>query len=325
MRPTVRGLAVGLVAAAASVAAVTAGPRALNAVAGPALVALGAGALQVGLADPPTVERTDPPAGFPGDTRTVEFTVDGGALGRVVDALPDGVAGDDHEVQRGLPATVSYEVELAERGVWTVGPPAVVVSDVLGLFVRRVSADATATLVVYPPVAALEETGPLARLVGEERGERRRTFESVREYAPGDPLRDVHWKSSAKRAGDDLVVKEFTGDRQRGAVRVAASAAPGHTDEMATAAASVAHLGLTAGLSVGLSCPAGTVPVGRGESHRTQLLGLLARTGGGDASEADGRPDVAVHADADGVTVTVDGKRHRLDLPTDASAEEVSG
>ena len=282
MRPTVRGIAVALVAGVAIGMAATSGARALNAVAVPAVVALVAGAGQLLLAETPTVERTDPAPGFPGETRTVEITVEGNSLARVDDGVPGGVTTADHGRRVSLPATVEYEVDLAARGVWTVGPPTVTLTDVLGLFVRRVRPDATATLVVYPPVRPLQQGGAIAALFDRSRVAERQTFDSIREYAPGDPLRDVHWKSSAKLGSADLVVKQFVGERADRDFHLTASADQGYGDAMASAAASVADTALSAGLAVGLTCPAGELAADRGERHRHRLLELLARTGDGD-------------------------------------------
>ena len=143
----------------------------------------------------------------------------------------------------------------------------------------------------------------------------RQAFDGLREYAPGDPLRDVHWKSSAKRGDGELVVKEFVGETTRGTVSIAASAATGHADDMASAAASATLLAMDAGYSVQVACPAGELPAGHGDDHRRHVLELFARTGAGYADErAREAADVAIEADGDGVSVAVEGRRHRLGL-----------
>lgn len=328
MRPTVRGVAVALVAVIAIGMAATSGARALNAVAAPAIVALVAGAGQLVLGETPTVERTDPDPGFPGETRTVEIAVEGSSLARIDDDVPAGVTTADHERRVSLPATVAYDVDLAERGAWRVGPPTVTLTDVLGLFVRRTRPDATATLVVYPPVRPLQQDGAIAALFDRSRVAERQTFDTIREYAPGDPLRNVHWKSSAKRDAADLVVKQFVGERADSDFHLTASAESGYSNAMASAAASVADAALSAGLSVGLTCPAGELAADRGERHRHRLLELLARTGDGDPGDsATERADATVHAGATGVTATFEGREHVLAVPADGAetAEEVRG
>ncbi|MFD1587899.1 DUF58 domain-containing protein [Halorientalis brevis] len=315
LRPTVRGVGVAVVAGGAIGMASAAGPRALNAIAAPALVALLAGAVQIILADVPDVDRSAPAAGFAGERRTVTLDVAGSGVARLTDRLPGGVAAVSPAVKATLPATVSYEVELRSRGEWTLGPPEIVMTDVLGLFVRTATPEATTTALVYPDVYDLRGDDAFAGLFTHGTSNDRQAFDSIREYAPGDPLRDVHWKSSAKREADELVVKQFVAEETTEEFHVVASAAPGHADAMASGAASVALLGLQAGLSVAVTCPAGEVQPGRGDAHRRHVLELLARTEAGDVrKQARERADAAVTADGDGVIVTVGDQEHALDV-----------
>ncbi|MFB6164172.1 MAG: DUF58 domain-containing protein [Haloarculaceae archaeon] len=321
MRPTIRAVGLAALVVLAVGMAFTAGTRALNAVAAPALAALAIGAAQLWTAEEPTVTRRDPAAGFPGETRTVELTVDGGGVARLRDSIPQGLDPATDELRASLPATVGYEVELGERGEWTLGPARLVVTDVLGAFVETVEPDGTATVLVYPRVVDLRGAAAFAGLFQRGAATERQAFAAVREYEPGDPLRDVHWKTSAKRPGDDLVVRQFDGSEDEDdRVVIAAAAAEGRADEMASAAASVALLALEAGASVGITCPAGSVPAGRGADHRRRLLELLARTGPGRLDEGTHEDSaVIVDARADGqVRVSVDGRTHALDLDSGA-------
>lgn len=314
-RPTVRGVAVAVVAVAAIGNAYVAGPRALNAIAAPALVALLASATHLVVVDPPTVERSPPQPGVPGQSRTARLDIDGRGVARVIDTIPAGVTTDTVEQRVTLPATVTTEIDLRTRGEWTVGPATVVETDVLGLVVRRTRTEATTTALVYPSVYDLRDHGELAAVFDRGTASDREAFDSIREYAPGDPLRDVHWKSSAKREPGELVVKQFTADQDTEEHHIAASAADGYADDMASAAASIAVLALSAGLSVSLTCPAGTVQPGRGPTHRRHLLDLLARTDDGHLDDrAESRADLLVHADADGVAVTVEDETYTLDI-----------
>ncbi|SEO36038.1 Uncharacterized conserved protein, DUF58 family, contains vWF domain [Halorientalis persicus] len=315
MRPTWRTVGVVGVAVGSILMAAASGARALNALAAPALIALLVSAVQVFYAGRPEIDRGDPVPGHPGESRTVELTVDGGALARVTDSIPPGVAADGYDRRVTLPATVEYEIELGARGAWDLGPPRVVVTDVLGLFVRAFEPEGTATALVYPPLVDLREDDAVAHLLGYDTATDRQAFDTIREYAPGDPLRDVHWKSSAKRSDGDLVVKQFVSEQRESTLTIAAGAATGHDDAMASAAASLAVLAMEAGLSVGVTCPAGEVATGRGQAHRQHVLDLLARTGPGQpARPAREGADVILTADADGVTATIDGQDHRLSL-----------
>ncbi|MFB6084384.1 MAG: DUF58 domain-containing protein [Halorientalis sp.] len=313
MRPTWRAGGVTCVAVGSILLAAASGARALNALAAPALIALLASSVQVYRAGRPEVEREDPAPGHPGESRTVELTVDGGALARVTDAVPPGVAAEGYDRRVTLPATVAYGIELGARGAWDLGPPRVVVTDALGLFVRSFEPEGTATALVYPPLVDLRGNDAVARLVGTETATDRQVFDTIREYAPGDPLRDVHWKSSAKRSGGDLVVKQFVSERRESTLSIAAAAETGHDDAVASAAASLAVLALDRGLSVAVACPAGEVPASRGRTHRRRILDLLARTGAGQpARSAREGADVVLTADGDGVTAIVDGQEHAL-------------
>ena len=227
----------------------------------------------------------------------------------MIDVVPPGVAATGYDRRVTLPTTIEYEIELGARGVWDLGPPRVLVTDVLGLFVRSFEPDDSATALVYPPVVDLREDDAVARLLGHDTATDRQAFDTIREYAPGDPLRDVHWKSSAKRSGDDLVVKQFVSEQRESTLTIAAGAA------MASAAASLAVLAMDAGLSVGVVCPAGAVPTGRGQAHRRHVLELLARTGPGQmARPAREGADIHLTADEDGVTVTIDGQDRHLSI-----------
>lgn len=96
-----------------------------------------------------------------------------------------------------------------ERGFHQVGPATLSSSDLLGIFPNRRMDDDVARLVVYPHVYSLEELGlPADRPFGDQKG-RERIFEDplriagIREYRPGDPMKRIDWKATA-RHGDLL-------------------------------------------------------------------------------------------------------------------------
>jgi len=326
MRPTLRGFTVAAIVGTCLLMAAQYGARALNAIAAPAALALVASAIQAWRLDPPTVTRERLPPGYPDETRRVEIHVDGGGLATVRDSVPDGVMSEEPEIRATLPATVSYRIGLTDRGEWAFGPVTVTVTDLLGLFQRRIEIDATATQLVYPALYDLRE-GSFAALIERTTTVERQAFESIREYVPGDPLRDVHWKSSAKRGeAGDLVVKEFVGEENEGSLTIAASASEGHGNEMAAAAASLGLLALDAGLSVSVVCPGGEVRADRGEDHRRDVLELLARTGHGQVDrQAWADADVRVRASAEGVSVEIAGEEHTIGPSTDRANAVADG
>jgi uncharacterized protein (DUF58 family) len=104
------------------------------------------------------------------------------------------------------------------RGEFLLGPLTLSSGDPFGLFHARKQIAATSTILVYPmTVRVYEFVAPLGRLSG---GDARRQpvpfvtshAAGVREYAPGDSLNRVHWKSSARH--NKLIVKKFEIDPQ---------------------------------------------------------------------------------------------------------------
>lgn len=282
----------------------TFGPRSLDAVVLPIAVAFVAAAIQLAVLDAPQATRRVPPPGDPDTTGTVSLSVtaDTPATATVRDRLPPSLDGDARGTLLVGGDPFTYPVTYRERGVHELGPAVVGVRDVLGLARRTFVTEGRTSVLVYPrvyhpstPVAerlrALSTPASVA-----ERG----AFDHLREYTRSDSLRDVHWKSSAKR--DDLVVQEFVDEGDGPTVTVVASAESGHADRMAEAAATVGYGLLDAGASVALTTPTGRVTLSPGETGR--LLAHLARAG--DGTVADHDADVTVHA-AGGTTVRIDG------------------
>ena len=101
----------------------------------------------------------------------------------------------------------NFQLTSAERGFMQVGPPAIKSADLFGVFPRQYEIPVIQHLTVYPRVFALDEMGlPAERPFGERKGGSR-LFEDplriagLREYRPGDPLRRIDWKATA-RSGD---------------------------------------------------------------------------------------------------------------------------
>lgn len=308
MRLTRRGWFVLLVVAAAIVSGALFGPRGLNAVAAPGAVALIAAAVQVARVDRPRIDRVIPAAGTQGDRIDVllRFGADPPVGAIVWDAVDEGLASvaDRRGITVSEP-TVPYGLDLEDRGEHTVGPATVEARDVLGLVAARFDYSRTDAILVRPRPRRLR--GPrvldLARLHGgvdDDRAE----FEQLRSYRRGDSVRDIHWKTSAKRPDGELVVKQFVSTERSTEVELAATATPGAADGMAVAVASIAVFLLEAGARVGLTTGSGRIPPAEGPDHRDRLLDHLARVEGaplpGHAIE---RADVVVTASAEGTEV----------------------
>ena len=152
--------------------------------------------------------------------------------------------------------------------------------DLLGLFAnpssrlkseRRVVMPVFASLVAIPPVRELE-----ASLAAPRAGSGTEIF-GVREYRPGDALRRIHWRSSARRG--ELMVREFEppGVVTLGILCDPEPPSPEAADQVARIAASEAWDCLRGGGRVVLWAP-GCEATGAAESRSLwALLEWLAR------------------------------------------------
>jgi uncharacterized protein (DUF58 family) len=313
MRPTRRGYGVVGVGVGGFLLAALFGPRAINAVVVPAVVALVAAAVQLRRLDPPRVERRVPPDGFPGETGRVElrFDTDSPFAGVVTDAVDDGLDAEPSSVETTVGAgPVGYDVTYRRRGERRYGPVGFVARDVLGLLETEFSVAATSTGLAYPAIRRLtpDAVADLGALYDTSIANERDEFDTLREYERGDPLRDVHWKSTAKR--EALIVKEFVAETDPQAVTVAAGAATGEVvgdgddppaDRMAAATASVALSLLSVGAPVRVAVPDGEVEAAPGAER--SLLEFLSRAGAGPVPVPDA--EVVVEATATGTAVTI--------------------
>lgn len=83
--------------------------------------------------------------------------------------------------------------------------------DFLGLFSMPVKKSGRAKVLITPVITPLrsEEAALIAEFLRRQSGDRDGVY-SVRDYRPGDSLRSVHWKLTAKE--DELQVKDFQTD-----------------------------------------------------------------------------------------------------------------
>lgn len=330
MRLTRRGRVVAGICAAAFIMAWLAGSRSLNAVVLPGLVALVAAYVQLRSVEPPQTVRDPPPDGFVGETHRVRlrfFDRPGGAerglrapfVATVSDAVGDGVESRGATTEAAVgDGAVEYEVTYRERGERTLGPVRLRVRDVFGLAERELVCRGTTRVLVYPERKPVPTWFRQELFAAEEVGQSRQRdeFDGLREYGRGDPLRDVHWPTVAKR--NELVVKEFAADAESSAVAVAGGATAGGDDELATAVCSVALALLDDGIPVTVSLPNGRVRATGGAEERRRLLELLATTTVGRVPEPDA--DVAVEADRGEVTLRFGDRSFSFDRLVSAGA-----
>lgn len=91
------------------------------------------------------------------------------------------------------------------RGYFALGPARLRSGDVFGLTIRGADVDQVDHLLVYPRVVPLSVLGlPSLHPIGDDVRSRRHVFEDptrvvgARDYSPGDPLRAIHWKATAR-------------------------------------------------------------------------------------------------------------------------------
>jgi uncharacterized protein (DUF58 family) len=310
---TRRGWALAAVVAGAVVMGGWFGARSLNAVVAPATVALVAGFVQLRRAPRPQLRIETPAHGFAGETAEVSVAFDAETpVGGTVDLdARDGLAVADGPVETTITdEPLAFAIELRERGVGTVGPVELRVEDVFGLWTATHRYSVRRDVTVFPRVRRLTDANELAAFEGTVGLDGRDRFDQLREYERGDPLRDVHWKTSAKRADDDLVVMEYEADDRRERVALLAEADPGRADETAEAAASVASYLLDAGMAVGLTLPGDRIEPGTGAGHLIELYAALARLSAGTVVQSRrGSPDVIVEGFGDDPVTVAAGDR----------------
>jgi len=187
----------------------------------------------------------------------------------------------------------------SRRGLYQLGDTSLRTSDPFGIYAVTLNDPAKATLMVMPPVLLLPE---LEIIPGGYSGEGRplpdapeRTVDasSVREYAPGDSLRLMHWKTTARH--DKPFVRLFDGTPASDwwiLLDLQASSQVGSggdsTDENGIIlAASLADRGLRAYRGVGLVVNGRTLdwlPPRTGSGQRWEILRRLALAAPGETS-----------------------------------------
>jgi hypothetical protein len=129
--------------------------------------------------------------------------------------VPRLAAGESHEE--------SFTIRTERRGVIAVGPATTRRGDPLAMLSRDVAWTPVLEILVRPVMVSMESLGAglLRDLEGvstEALSQSDLAFHALREYLPGDDLRHVHWRSSAKAmaAADDsqLLVRQYLDTRR---------------------------------------------------------------------------------------------------------------
>lgn len=218
MRLTRNGWALIGAAAVLTAVGLALGVGSLVGVAGACVVALVAAALSVMEAPQVDVERSAHPVevdrGSP-STVTLRFLGTSRHRSRPFTAI-ETVGGTKRAAR--LPAVdtgevfpLDYELDTSRRGTVVTGPLALVRTDPLGLLVAERRVGGTTSVAVRPRRHHLRmlPSGRMRDLEGptRERSQGTATFHQLREYVPGDDLRHIHWRTTARTG--ELIVKEM--------------------------------------------------------------------------------------------------------------------
>lgn len=166
---------------------------------------------------------TEPPRVTVGDPATGEVEVKNKAKTPLLPVrleLPvgrGGVAFDLPALRPGNTHSELFVVPTERRGVIEVGPVTTGRGDPLGLFRREVTWSDVHEIFVHPVITPLEPLGAglirdLEGNVSENVSQSDLAFHALREYTPGDDLRHIHWRSSARHG--QLLVRQFLDTRR---------------------------------------------------------------------------------------------------------------
>jgi len=226
---------------------------------------------------------------------------------RVRDGVPAGF-GEDPERAGPVPAEGGarweYVVTPRARGRFAWGPIFLRYRSLLGLWERGRVDQATGEARVYPDLSLLERYHLLARTdrlaaMGIRRVRVRggsTEFESLREYASGDDVRQLDWKATARRAR--LIVRNQEAERNQtvlllldcGRLMNATENGVAKLDHAVNAALLLAHVALARGDRVGLCTFSGKVHAWlapRGHLAQNRLVGETLFDLRGDYTESD--------------------------------------
>lgn len=246
--------------------------------------------------------REVPASAWEGETATFHIVVRSSArmprlFLQASDALPDALVRLDDEVMFNASpnslTSIPYRVELTKRGAYKLESLTVTALDPLGIYSFRRTYPVVSELLVYPTPQSI----PAFALSGAERfGFQDLPFAStkgsgvdpdgVRQYVPGDPLRRMHWKSTARTG--KLNVIEFEESHAVNVVlaldlsrdSVVGEGRQSTLEYLVVAAASIAQIAIRQGASVRLISghePDAADFAGRGSDHLFMALTSLAR------------------------------------------------
>jgi len=198
-------------------------------------------------------------------------------------------------------ATFTQPLDASVRGYYPLGPLSVMSGDIFGLHPRDLVQPDIDHLIVYPRTYALPHLGiPSLSHLGDARSDLRvfddpSRLAGVRDYEPGDSLRRIHWKASARNGALQVKLFEFTTDLKV-AVFLGIDTFAGRPQDdlelgISTAASVARHLverdvqtGLYVNTRLADTQQPACIAAGTGTAHLALLLEALAKT----TADADG-------------------------------------
>ena len=168
--------------------------------------------------DPPTASAT------PGGTARFTLGVENPGLIPLLNVLVElryenlyyprpGVSEIVVPAEIGRKRSFALPFDLTMAGMFSAGINRILVTDFLHLYTKEIKSDISSLLPVIPDEEKFENaTFTKAAVETEEsepspEGELTNEIRQLREYRPGDRLKDIHWKQSAR--SKDLMVKEY--------------------------------------------------------------------------------------------------------------------
>jgi uncharacterized protein (DUF58 family) len=211
--------------------------------------------------------------------------------------------------------TQVYRLSFPRRGIHRLQDPHLLTRFPFGFFIKGSRTKETREVLAYPQLLPREELlreqahGDESVRSRPHKGRGEEIF-AVREYLPGDATRDIHWRSTAKRA--QPIVKEYERPGARKVHIVLDTSVPEKAaasdlalfEQRVSRAASLAyHLLMKQDFLVGLTVGAEVIPAQTGDAHLHRILRALALV----APQQGGRQPVPAPADAMIIALKAEG------------------
>jgi uncharacterized protein (DUF58 family) len=276
------------------------------------------------------------------------------------DPIPEGVIDDEHAPRAPFPGYVYLErathlswyeritwplhFRAPARGYYRLGPVRISTGDIFGFYPVLKDEEKADAVIIYPRIYTLPDLGlPPERPFGELKG-RERIFEDpsriagLRDYRPGDSMRRIDWKASARRQSLQSKVYEPSSTlHMLVALNVHTLAhswegyVPDVLERLLSLAGSIASYGFEAGYSIGLvangSYPESDrpmrIPVARHSDQLMRILEALAVINPLTTSPLETVVDREAQSFPFGATLVC--VTARMDIPLAASLRRVAG